>query len=109
VTLYDNPGVHIFMEIDGRFFGTSDGGGGIPLNPHGGAGWLDGGAPDAASHAFKAYHLLPSVVQASTTYGPTLTLTAPDPALLEGLQVGARVRVTYIRRGNGTLVARAIG
>jgi len=28
VTLYDRPGVHIFMNIDGRFFGTSDGGGG---------------------------------------------------------------------------------
>lgn len=27
VTLYDKPGVHIFMSIDGRFFGTSDGGG----------------------------------------------------------------------------------
>ena len=28
VTLYDDPGVHIFMNINGRFFGTSDGGGG---------------------------------------------------------------------------------
>jgi hypothetical protein len=109
VTLYDKPGVHIFMEIDGRSFGTSDGGGGSPLNSHGGAGWLDDGAPDAASHAFKAYHLLPSVVQAPTTYGPTLTLTAGDPGLLEGLQVGERVRVTYTEQGNGTLVARAIG
>ena len=35
VTLYDDPGVHIFMNIDGRFFGTSDGGGGG--NPNGGA------------------------------------------------------------------------
>ena len=26
VTLYDGPGVHIFMSIEGRFFGTSDGG-----------------------------------------------------------------------------------
>ena len=108
-TLYDKPGVHIFMNIDGRFFGTSDGGGGSPLNPHGGAGWLDDGAPDAASHAFRRYHLLPSVVQAPTTYGPTLTLIAGDPGLLEGLQVGERVRVTYTQRANGTLVARAIG
>ena len=109
VTLYDRPGVHIFMEIDGRSFGTSDGGEGSPLNPRGGAGWLDDGAPDAASHAFRAYHLLPTVVHAPTTYGPTLTLTAPDPALLEGLQVGERLRVTYTRRANGTLIARGIG
>ena len=39
VTLYDDAGVHIFMDIDGRFFGTSDGAGGG--NPNGGAGWLD--------------------------------------------------------------------
>ena len=26
VTLWDHPTVHIFMNIDGRFFGTSDGG-----------------------------------------------------------------------------------
>lgn len=37
VTLYDDPGVHIFMNIDGRFFGTSDGGGGgeRPAGPAG--------------------------------------------------------------------------
>jgi hypothetical protein len=109
VTLYDKPGVHIFMSIDGRFFGTSDGGGGSVLNPHGGAGWLDDGAPDAATRAFKRYHLLPSVVNAPTIYGPTLTVSAPNPNLLEGLEVGERVRVTYTQRGNGTLVARAIG
>ena len=52
VTLYDDPGVHIFMNIDGHFFGTSDGGGGG--NPAGGAGWLDDGAPDATSHVLQA-------------------------------------------------------
>ncbi|MGH2892314.1 MAG: hypothetical protein ACRDPM_03475, partial [Solirubrobacteraceae bacterium] len=30
VTFYDKPNVHIFMSIDGRFFGTSDGGAGNP-------------------------------------------------------------------------------
>jgi hypothetical protein len=109
VTLYDKPGVHIFMSIDGRFFGTSDGGGGSPLNLHGGAGWLDDGAPDAASHAYKRYHLLPSVIGAPTTYGPTLTLTTADPGLLEGLEIGERVHVAYTQRGNGTLAARAVG
>jgi hypothetical protein len=97
------------MSIDGRFFGTSDGGGGSALDPQGGAGWLDDGAPDAATRAFKRYHLLPSAVNAPTIYGPTLTLSAPDPDVLEGLVVGQRVRVTYTRRRNGTLVARAIG
>lgn len=28
VNLYDHPGVHIFMSINGRYFGTSDGSGG---------------------------------------------------------------------------------
>jgi hypothetical protein len=108
VTLYDKPGVHIFMNIDGRYFGTSDGGGGSPLNPHGGAGWLDDGAPDAASHAFKRYHLLASALQTATVYGPTLTFSS-DAGLLGDLQLGDRVRVTYLQRGNGTLVAESIG
>lgn len=108
VTLYDKPGVHIFMNIDGRSFGTSDGGGGSPLNPHGGAGWLDDGAPDAASHAFRPYHLLPAALETSTVYGPTLSFRS-DAGLLGGLQLGDRVRVTYLQRGNGTLVAESIG
>src|SRR5690348_10500074 len=56
VTVYDDAGVHIFMDINGRFFGTSDGAGGG--NPNGGAGWLDDGAPDASSRRYKPYHLL---------------------------------------------------
>jgi hypothetical protein len=108
VTLYDDPGVHIFMSIDGRFFGTSDGAGGSPLNPQGGAGWLDDGAPDATSHAYRAYHLLPSVLSRPTVYGSILTFAA-DGRLLESLQVGERVRVTYAARRNRTLVAEAIG
>ena len=67
VTLYDHPGVHIFMNIDGRFFGTSDGGGGG--NPHGGAGWLDDGAPDASGRGYKPYHFFPWVLKGSTTAG----------------------------------------
>jgi hypothetical protein len=110
VTLYDRPGVHIFMTIDGRSFGTSDGGGGSPLNPRGGAGWLGDGMPDAASHAYKRYHVRSSVLSTSTTYGPTLTFAVgSDPSLLDTLQVGERVNVTYTQRGNGTLIARGVG
>jgi hypothetical protein len=108
VTLYDKPRVHIFMNIDGRYFGTSDGGAGSALNPHGGAGWLDDGASDAASHAFKRYHLIASALEAPTVYGPTLTFRA-DASLLDDLQLGDRLRVTYLQRGNGTLVAESIG
>ncbi len=108
VTLYDKPGVHIFMSIDGRFFGTSDGGGGSPLNPKGGAGWLDDGAPDVADRSYRPYHLLGSVLSSATTYGPTLTFQAPaDPSVLEGLVVGDRVHVAYDQHA-GTLVARAV-
>jgi hypothetical protein len=106
VTLYDKPGVHIFMNIAGRFFGTSDGGEGSPLYPHGGAGWLDDGVPDAASHAFKRYHLIASALAAPTVYALTFRSNA---SLLGDLQLGDRVRVTYMQRGNGTLVAESIG
>jgi hypothetical protein len=108
VTLYDRPGVHIFMNIAGRFFGTSDGGRGSPLNPQGGAGWLDDGAPDAASSAFRPYHLLPSIVRAPTVYGPTLTFGSAA-SVLEGLLVGERVSVNYTRWSTGTLTARETG
>lgn len=37
VTLYVNPGVHVYMSINGSFFGTSG------QNPGGGAGWFNGG------------------------------------------------------------------
>ena len=63
VTLYDDPGVHIFMNIDGRFFGTTDGGSGNPLQRNGGASWLDDGAPDAHSRAYHPWHLLPAALR----------------------------------------------
>jgi hypothetical protein len=108
VTLYDKPGVHIFMSINGRFFGTSDGGGGSPL-ADGGAGWLDDGAPDAGDHAFKRYHLKPSVLASRTTYGSSLTFAiGRNSDLLNGLTAGQVVRVVYTERTNGTLIARAV-
>jgi hypothetical protein len=109
VTFYDRPGVHIFMSIDGRFFGTSDGGAGNPSQRNGGAGWLDDGAPDASIPAFKAYHLVAAALSTPTIYGPTLTFQAgSDYGLLEDVAVGDTIQVTYTRGANGSLKARSI-
>ena len=107
VTLYDHPGVHIFMNIDGRFFGTSDGGGGG--NPRGGAGWLDDGAPDAASRSYKPYHFFPWVLKGSTTAGHIdsfqLGALAGDATVLE---LGVKVRVAYAQTRSGAMFATAL-
>jgi hypothetical protein len=107
VTLYDHPGVHIFMNIDGRFFGTSDGGGGG--NPRGGAGWLDDGAPDATSRSYKPYHFFPWVLKGSTTAGHIdsfeLGALAGDATVLE---LGVKVRVAYAQTRSGTMFATAL-
>jgi hypothetical protein len=104
VTLYDDPGVHIFMNIDGRFFGTSDGGGG---DPKGGPAWLYDGAPDASSRVYKRYHILPSVLKTKTTYGQVYTV-ASDPTLTYGAETGDRVQISYAESAAGTMTATAI-
>lgn len=77
-TLYDNPSVHIFMRLDGKFWGTSDGQNGNHSQPNGGAGWLNDSHPDASSSSFNQYHILPSILSRATTYqGPTGSGTAP--------------------------------
>jgi hypothetical protein len=107
VTLYDDPGIHIFMNIDGRFFGTSDGGGGG--SARGGAGWLYDGAPDAYSRAYKRYHFLPWVLRESTTYGHIFTFqTDGDPSVWAGAQTGDRVLVAYSTTRVGTMLARLL-
>jgi hypothetical protein len=107
VTLYDDWGVHIFMDIDGRFFGTSDGGGGG--NPNGGAGWLDDGAPDATSHKYKAYHLLPGVLREQTSLERIFTFqTRGHAAITHGLMLGSDVHVGYTVAPNGSLVAQRV-
>ncbi|MGH2874873.1 MAG: hypothetical protein ACRDLV_01345, partial [Solirubrobacteraceae bacterium] len=109
VTLYDHPGVHIFMSIDGRFFGTSDGGAGNPLQRHGGAGWLDDGAPDAYSRQYRRYHLLPPALGHRTTYGRSLSFQAGSGgALPAGLVVGERVRVVYGQTRQGANVPETV-
>jgi hypothetical protein len=106
VTLYDHPGVHIFMNIDGRFFGTSDGGGGG--NPKGGAGWLDDGAPDASRRAYRPYHLLPSVLRSSTTAGHIVAFQLTDLVATTAFQIGDVVQVGYQENQDGSLFATSI-
>ncbi len=107
VTLYDDPGVHIFMNIDGRFFGTSDGGGG---NAKGGPTWLDDSAQDASNSAFKRYHVLPAVLNDQTTYGHSLTFKIdPQAATIGAFAAGDKVRVSYVEAGSGAMIARSIG
>ena len=107
VTLYDDPGVHIFMDIDGHFFGTSDGGGGG--NPAGGAGWLDDGAPDATSHVYKRYHLVPSVIQRQTIFERILTFqTGGHAGVTHGLDLGSDVHVGYSQTPTGRMTAQGV-
>ena len=107
VTLWDHPTVHIFMNIDGRFFGTSDGAEGGDAN--GGAGWLYDGAPDASNPAFKPYHFLPRVLNTSTSSGQSFgfALTAAQ-SRIGGLVAGEKVRVRYKQHASGTMIATAI-
>jgi hypothetical protein len=107
VTLYDDPGVHIFMDIDGHFFGTSDGGGGG--NPAGGAGWLDDGAPDAHSHFYKKYHLLLPELDQQTTFMRILTFQiGAHASVTHGLELGTDVHVGYTRAPNGRMTAQGL-
>ena len=109
VTLYDDPGVHIFMNIDGRFFGTSDGGSGNPSQRKGGAGWLDDSAWDATSRTYRRWHILPSVLHDRTTYGHSYTF-AIDPTLaaFASLELGDSIHVAYSELGSGSLVAQTV-
>lgn len=106
VTLYDEPGVHIFMNIGGRFFGTSAGGG--TGNAKGGPGWLDGSTPDAYSHAYKRYHVLPSVLHSRVSGQSIGFRPGALEAVLQQFQVGEPISVAYRTSGFGTLVATAI-
>lgn len=108
VTLYDKPGVHIFMNIAGRYFGTSDGLAGNPSQPRHGAGWLFDGAPDARNAAFKRYHILPARLRAITLYGTSLTFRAATGVDLSGFATGDRVSVAYRTGRTGSLIARAV-
>jgi hypothetical protein len=107
VTLYDNPGVHIFMNIDGRFFGTSDGGGGGDAK--GGAGWLYDGAPDASTSQYKPYHFIASVLKGSTSSGQSVGFELSEAgSVVGGLLSGEKVKVSYEEMTSGTMIATAL-
>ena len=106
VTLYDEPGVHIFMNIDGRFFGTSDGGGGG--NRRGGPGWLNDSAWDAHNPRFRRYHLLPSVLKTTTDAGYTTAFQFGPGVDVSAIPIGARIAVVYKTTNQGTMVAQAV-
>jgi hypothetical protein len=107
VTLYDDPGVHIFMNIDGRFWGTSDGAGGGDAK--GGPGWLDDGAWDVTNNRFRRYHFIASVLKAKTTAGYSLTFDlGPQAESLPGLAAGMKVGIAYSTSKYGTMVANAV-
>jgi hypothetical protein len=106
VTLWDHPTVHIFMNIDGRFFGTSDGGAGADSN--GGAGWLSDGAPDTYNSAFKPYHLRPAVLKSSTGSGQSFGFQLRSQTAYGSLVTGEKVRVAYKELASGTMIAAAI-
>jgi hypothetical protein len=107
VTLYDDPGSHIFMNIDGRFFGTSDGGG--DANTRGGAGWLNDGAPDATTPWYKRFHFRASALRGSLHSGHDVTFDlGPMASLMDQLKVGERLRVSYQESKAAKFIATAI-
>jgi len=113
--LYDHPGVHIFMSINGRYFGTSDGGGG---NPSGGPTWLDDSAPLSYSHAYRRWHFLPGVLRNHVVYGHSYIQSSSGRVrvldvslvgnLLSGVQLGSGVQVSYSRDTAGRLIPHAL-
>jgi hypothetical protein len=107
VTLYDYPGVHIFMNINGIFFGTSDGQNGNATQPEDGAGWLNDNHPDTSNEIFEQYHVLPSLLTPTVTYAPTLAFSA-GTSLLTGATVGQGAQVGYTETPAGTPVAHAV-
>lgn len=107
VTLWDHPTVHIFMNIDGRFFGTSDGASGGDAN--GGAGWLSDGAPDTFNPAFKPYHLFPWVLKSTIGSGQSFGFKLPESrTVVGGLVAGEQVTVRYKELASGRMVATAV-
>jgi hypothetical protein len=107
VTLYDRPGVHIFMNIDGRFFGTSDGN--HKGNRKGGPGWLSGRSTDARSRKFKRWHFRAALLSARNTASLLMSFTALGDWELAGeLLSGQQISVGYSTSSTGVLQARTV-
>jgi hypothetical protein len=108
VTLYDWPGNHIFMNIDGRFWGTSDGS--ANANSKGGPGWLTGYPYNAISKHYKAYHFFADKLNTTSIAGETLGFTYPQTGteVLGTFKAGSSVKVTYKEGGHSIMVATAL-
>jgi hypothetical protein len=65
-TLYDNPGKHIFIRLNGKYWGTSDGESGNASQKNGGAGWLNDSHPD--TNTFTPYHIPLATLQKQTEF-----------------------------------------
>jgi hypothetical protein len=101
VNLYDHPGVHIFMSINGRYFGTTDGGAG---NSKGGPTWLDDSAPLSYSHAYHRWHFQPWVLRNHVIYGHSYTFqTVAHPELTYGAEIGDKVTAGYAEWPTGSM------
>ncbi len=108
VTFYDQPGVHIFMNIGGRPWGAGSGGPGGDDN--GGPGWLDGGAAQVYSPSFKRYHLTAAVLglKPGAGYSIAYAYDSVGSDELAGLRRGDPVSVRSRNLGNGTMLAVSV-
>jgi hypothetical protein len=109
VTLWDDRGSHIFIQLGEQFFGTSDGGAGAVDNPNGGAGWLDDGAPDTQLRRYHPFHFVAGALRGAVLTGPTVTvgLRGEVADTASELVAGTRVRVSY-RTLHHALVATSV-
>jgi hypothetical protein len=71
--LPSGPNAHTFLQINGLYWGTSDGNGGNASQSNDGAGYLPGSSsPDASNSAFQQYHIDPAKLLDKTTYSYTI-------------------------------------
>jgi hypothetical protein len=109
VTFYDDPGVHIFMNIDGRFWGTSDGDGPPAQQSRGGAGWIDDPATDSVSGRFRRYHIVPSLLRVGRGVGYSVTaLLGAQSGPITSFASGDQVRLSFANSGNGANAVTAV-
>lgn len=59
-TLWNLPGVHIYMTLDGQVWGTDDSSGHLPATPNEGVGWIPQGV--AGGNGFIPYHIRPDIL-----------------------------------------------
>lgn len=70
-TIYDNPNMHIYMRLNGSYWGTAAGGH-LPSNGYG-VGWVQDGGPE---EGFTAYHIRPDLLRVHITGSNTQNAAA---------------------------------